>query len=44
MCEDHQEVARSTLVKGIELKMAALIWWPLSVVLGDGIEVWGVYI
>jgi hypothetical protein len=24
--EDHQEVARSTLVKGIELKMAALIW------------------
>jgi hypothetical protein len=26
MCEDHQEVARSTLVKEIELKMAALIW------------------
>jgi hypothetical protein len=26
MCEDRQEVARSTLVKGIELKMAALIW------------------
>jgi hypothetical protein len=25
-CEDHQEVARSTLVKGIESKMAALIW------------------
>jgi hypothetical protein len=25
-CEDHQEVARSALVKGIELKMAALIW------------------
>jgi hypothetical protein len=26
MCEDCQEVARSTLVKGIESKMAALIW------------------
>jgi hypothetical protein len=26
MCEDRQEVARSTLVKGIESKMAALIW------------------
>jgi hypothetical protein len=26
MCEDFQEVARSALVKGIELKMAALIW------------------
>jgi hypothetical protein len=25
-CEDHQEVARSALVKGIESKMAALIW------------------
>jgi hypothetical protein len=25
-CEDCQEVARSALVKGIELKMAALIW------------------
>jgi hypothetical protein len=24
-CEDHQEVARSTLVQGIELKMAMLI-------------------
>jgi hypothetical protein len=24
--EDRQEVSRSTLVKGIELKMAALIW------------------
>jgi hypothetical protein len=24
-CKDRQEVARSTLVKGIELKMAALI-------------------
>jgi hypothetical protein len=26
MREDHQEVARSALVKGIESKMAALIW------------------
>jgi hypothetical protein len=26
MCEDRQEVARSALVKGIELKMSALIW------------------
>jgi hypothetical protein len=26
MHEDHQEVARSALVKGIESKMAALIW------------------
>jgi hypothetical protein len=26
MHEDRQEVARSTLVNGIELKMAALIW------------------
>jgi hypothetical protein len=26
MCEDHQEVARSTLVKGIESKMATLKW------------------
>jgi hypothetical protein len=26
MCEDRQEVARSTLVKGIKLKVAALIW------------------
>jgi hypothetical protein len=26
MHEDHQEVARSTLVKGIESKMAVLIW------------------
>jgi hypothetical protein len=25
-CEDHQEVARSALVKGIESKMAVLIW------------------
>jgi hypothetical protein len=25
-CEDRQEVARSALVKGIELKMATLIW------------------
>jgi hypothetical protein len=25
-CKNHQEVARSALVKGIELKMAALIW------------------
>jgi hypothetical protein len=25
-CEDCQEVARSALVKGIELKMATLIW------------------
>jgi hypothetical protein len=25
-CEDHQEVARSALVNGIESKMAALIW------------------
>jgi hypothetical protein len=25
-CEDCQEVARSALVKGIESKMAALIW------------------
>jgi hypothetical protein len=24
--EDHQEVARSALVKGMESKMAALIW------------------
>jgi hypothetical protein len=24
--EDHQEVARSALVKGIESKMAVLIW------------------
>jgi hypothetical protein len=24
--EDHQEVTRSTLVKGMELKMATLIW------------------
>jgi hypothetical protein len=26
MCEDCQEVARSTLVKGMESKMATLIW------------------
>jgi hypothetical protein len=26
MCEDHQEVARSALVKGMESKMAVLIW------------------
>jgi hypothetical protein len=26
MCKDCQEVARSALVKGIELKMAVLIW------------------
>jgi hypothetical protein len=26
MCEDHQEVARSALVKGIEFKVAVLIW------------------
>jgi hypothetical protein len=26
MCKDRQEVARSALVKGIELKMAMLIW------------------
>jgi hypothetical protein len=26
MHKDRQEVARSALVKGIELKMAALIW------------------
>jgi hypothetical protein len=26
MHEDHQEVARSALMKGMELKMAALIW------------------
>jgi hypothetical protein len=26
MCEDRQEVARSALVKGIESKVAALIW------------------
>jgi hypothetical protein len=25
-CEDRQEVARATLVKGIESKIAALIW------------------
>jgi hypothetical protein len=25
-CKDRQEVARSALVKGIELKVAALIW------------------
>jgi hypothetical protein len=25
-CEDLQEVARSALAKGIELKMATLIW------------------
>jgi hypothetical protein len=25
-CEDRQEVARSALVKGIELKIAVLIW------------------
>jgi hypothetical protein len=25
-CKDRQEVARSTLVKGMESKMAALIW------------------
>jgi hypothetical protein len=25
-CEDRQEVARSALVKGMESKMAALIW------------------
>jgi hypothetical protein len=25
-CEDRQEVARSALVKGIESKMAVLIW------------------
>jgi hypothetical protein len=27
--EDRQEVARSALVNGIELKMAALIWWAV---------------
>jgi hypothetical protein len=26
MCEDRQEVARSALIKGIESKMATLIW------------------
>jgi hypothetical protein len=33
MCKDCQEVARSTLVKGIELKMAALIWCTAPVII-----------
>jgi hypothetical protein len=38
--EDRQEVARSALVKGIELKMAALIWRAAPVIIQTPHKPW----